>query len=275
MKNFIRVFPRVTNATPNDDQAYFDGPPLWYAGCDDVHVSCVFTYDKPRAEALADQWSSAGYNVTVGGPAYNDKGGDFVPGRYVKHGMVMTSRGCNNNCWFCSVPKREGKIRELPITEGWNVLDSNLLQCSRGHIRSVFIMLELQKQLGSQIRFTGGLEAAMLEDWHVELLTLLKPYLFYFAYDTADDWDPLRRAAKMVTEAGFNSRQAMCYCLIGYPKDTMDKAEKRLKSVYDLGLLPMAMLYRDYSGKVSCDWAKFQTKWVRPWIIRSRMKSAV
>jgi len=267
----VRVFPRKTKASPDDDLAYFGEPPLWHAGSDDVHVSCTFTYDKPRAEYLADQWDKQGYNVKVGGAAYGDAGGDFVSGRYLKPGYVITSRGCNNKCWFCYVWKREGGIRELPIVDGWNVLDSNLLQCSEGHIHKVFAMLKRQKE---KAVFTGGLEAKVLQDWHIDLLADLKPAQVYFAYDTPDDYDPLVRASNMVKPAVFsrNSHMVCCYVLIGHPKDTFDKAEKRLKEVVELGMMPMAMLYRDDKGDTKQEWRKFQRLWARPSIIFSRLK---
>lgn len=96
----IRVFPRKTKATPDDDLAYF-GPPA---------------------------------PVKVGGVAYGDRGEDFIPGRYIKPGYVFTSRGCPRRCWFCSVWKRDPEPRLLPIIDGWNVLDDNLLACPRGHM---------------------------------------------------------------------------------------------------------------------------------------------
>ena len=141
----IRVFPRKTKATPTDDAVRINcGPELWDEA-DEVHISVAFTWDIPRTEWLAKQWAHVA-PVKIGGPATGEKGGDFTPGMYLKHGYVITSRGCPNRCWFCSVPKREGDIRELPITEGWNVLDDNLLACSDEHIRGVFAMLARQKK---------------------------------------------------------------------------------------------------------------------------------
>lgn len=263
----IRVFPHKTEATPIDEQVYFTGPPLEPLEDRDVYVSVLFTYHKERAKMLADQWDAQGYNVHLGGPAFDDYGGDFVPGRFVGRGYVITSRGCNNRCWFCSVWKREGGIRELPIVDGFNVLDSNLLQCSEGHIRNVFAMLKRQPE---RARFTGGLEARVLQDWHVDLLVDLKPKQMYFAYDTEDDYEPLVRAAGMVTDAGFKRDRVSCYTLVGYPKDTMERAEKRLRQVVDLGITPMAMLYRDNRGEVDTGWRRFQRRWVRPHIIFSK-----
>ena len=267
--SIVRVFPRRTNATPIDDLAFTTGPPLWAVECDEVHVNCTFTYDRTKAEHLADQWVQAGYSVKVGGPAYDDPGGPFVPGRYLKPGYTITSRGCNNNCWFCSVPKREGTIRELPIEPGNNILDSNLLQCSDKHIKSVFVMLRAQ----TNIQFTGGLEAARLKDWHVDELLKLRIKTIYFAYDTADDYEPLLRAAKMLYAARFRRENVKCYCLIGYPKDNMEDALKRLETVVSLNMMPMAMLYRDKNGGTENQWRKFQRIWANNVIVTSNNKS--
>ncbi len=267
----IRVFPRKTKATPEEKDTftnvYVDAIPahrLWQADKDEVHVSCTFTWDVPKAETLAREWAKMGYEVKLGGPAYDDPGGDFVPGRYLAKGYVITSRGCNNKCWFCLTHKREGNIRELPITDGWIVQDNNFLQCSETHIRAVFAMLARQPE---KAEFTGGLEAAILEDWHVHELAKLKPKSIYFAYDTPDDYEPLRVAAKRLTDAGLlpdPGHHIGCYVLVGYPNDTFTKAECRLNQVLALGLTPFAMLWTDPVHK---DWNAFQKVWVRPAII--------
>jgi hypothetical protein len=145
----VRVFPRRTKATPDDNLVY-TGPPDMFVEADEVHISVVFTWDLPRADWLYKQWRKTA-PVQIGGPAVGLPGGDFVPGRYLKPGYVITSRGCPNRCWFCSAWKREGGIKELPITEGHNVLDDNLLACSEDHIRKVFRMLSRQKNEWSSL----------------------------------------------------------------------------------------------------------------------------
>ena len=157
----IRVFPRRTKASPLDPLAYF-GPPDLFAEADEVHISVAFTYDKPAAERLAEQWRFVA-PVKIGGVAYGDRGEEFVPGRYVKDGYIFTSRGCPRKCWFCSVWKRDPVPRLLPVVEGWNILDDNLLACPRDHVEAVFAMLRRQDR---RIEFTGGLEALALEDYH-------------------------------------------------------------------------------------------------------------
>jgi hypothetical protein len=239
---------------------------------DEVHVSVAFTYDMPRAERLAKEWEAVGVPVKLGGPAFNEKGGDFIAGRYLNRGYVITSRGCPNRCWFCSVPKREGyELRELPIVDGWNVLDDNLLACSDDHIKAVFEMLGRQEH---KPIFTGGLEAKRLQPWHVELLREAKTQRLYMAYDTPDDYEPLVEAGKMLIQGGFTaaSHKMCAYVLIGFPNDTFSKAEKRLNETLAAGIMPYAMLYRDKKGQVDSEWKKFQRRWLRPAIVAAASK---
>ena len=257
-----RVFPRKTKATPDDALAFFDVPGLFPPVVDEVHVSVAFTWDIPKAERLAYQWEKVA-PVKLGGPAFGNPSGEFVPGRYVKPGYTITSRGCPNRCWFCSVWKREPKLIELPIHPGHNVLDDNLLACSDAHVNAVFDMLKTQRG----VEFTGGLEAKLLKQWHVDRLREVKVKQMFFAYDTPDDYDPLHNAATMLREAGFTRNTFRCYVLIGYPKDTISEATKRLEQVLKLGAFPMAMLWRDAKGATNYEWRKFQRLWARPAII--------
>jgi len=267
----IRVFPRRTNATPTDDMAFI-GYPTMFAEGDKVHISVTFSWDIPEAERLEKAWKYIA-PVEIGGPAIGQRGEDFSPGMYLKNGYVITSRGCPNRCWFCSVWKREGEaIRELPITEGWNILDDNLLACSTEHIRGVFQMLSRQKH---RPLFTGGLEAAKLKLWHVKELAELKPKEMFFAYDTPDDREPIFEAGKLLLQNGFSrTRQNLrAYVLVGYPNDTFEAAEKRLYECLEAGFIPMAMLYRDKTGMRDPAWVKFAWPWIRPAAMSKKYRS--
>ncbi|MFA5130448.1 MAG: hypothetical protein WC477_06085 [Patescibacteria group bacterium] len=271
-KVIARVFPRKTNQTPNDDLVFFTEPPTFMLPeFDEVHVSCCFTYDKPRAEWLAYQWESTGKPVKLGGPAYGDYTKEFIPGRYLKIGCTITSVGCPNHCWFCSVPKRAGSLKELDIKSGWIVQDDNLLACNEKHVRAVFEMLKQQKH---RAEFIGGLEAKLLKPWHVELLKSINPRSMFFAYDTPNDFEPLIHAGKLFKEAEIyvGSRQLYCYVLIGYPNDTMENAETRLLNTLKTGFIPFPMLYKDDQGHENKEWAKFRRPWVRPAYIYARYK---
>lgn len=260
----IRVFPRRTKATPVDDLVRF-GPPGLFDEADEVHISVTFTFDLRRAEWLAKQWADVA-PVKVGGPATGERGEEFIPGMYIREGYTITSRGCPNRCWFCDAWKREGnEVRELPIRAGRNILDSNLLACSEPHIRAVFAMLKGQRG----VEFTGGLEAARLKPWHVELLRDLRPKQMFFAYDTPDDYEPLWEAGKMLLEAGFTtaSHSLRAYVLCGYPRDTFGAAEARIMDTIMAGFTPMAMVWTPNNGKADREWKNWQRQWARPAII--------
>ena len=266
-----RVFPRRTRATPTDSLAFIGEPPLFVPEIDRVSVSCLFTWDRPEAERLARAWSRIA-PVEIGGPAFDSKAQEFTPGRFVAEGYTITSRGCPNRCWFCAVPRREGAIRELPIHDGWNVLDSNLLACSDSHVRDVFSMLRRQRR---SPEFTGGLEAARFQKWHAEALRELKPKQLFFANDTPNDRDPLYAAGEMLLAAGFTttSHALRAYVLCGFPGDTFSKAENRMADTIGAGFIPMAMLYRDDTGMVpDIEWRRFQRSWARPAIISAKMQ---
>lgn len=266
----IRVFPRKTKASPDDELAFF-GPPPFFAEADEVHIDVTFTQDKLHAEWLAKQWEPVA-PVKVDGVAYGNPGAEFIPGRYIKQGYTFTSRGCPRRCWFCSVWKRDPQPRLLAIQDGWNILDDNLLACPEPHVRAVFRMLQKQNR---RIHFTGGLEALSLEDYQVELLASLKPQpVCFFAYDPGDAFETLQSAAKRLLAAGFHTagHRLRVYVLIGYPKDSFDLATQRLESMLHIGFTPMAMLWQPETPQAekyrpAPVWKAFQRSWVRPAII--------
>jgi hypothetical protein len=265
----IRVFPRRTKATLTDALAVTGELDL-FLEADRGHISVAFTWDMQEAERLYGLWKHVA-PAEIGGPATGAAGGDFAPGMYLKKGYVITSRGCPNHCWFCSVWKREGALRELPITNGFNVLDDNFLSCSDNHIKAVFAMLAKQKE---KPEFTGGLEPPKLKRWHIDEMVKLKTRQMFFAYDGPEDREPMREAGRLLKASGLTVRSWVprAYCLIGYPKDTFEAAEKRLVECLEFGFIPMAMLYRDNTGARRPEWARFQTTWARPAIIWSKYR---
>ena len=268
-----RVFPRRTSHSPTDQHAYFDAPDLYTPFYNMVDISVSFTYDIPRAEKLYKDWKHHTDSIRIGGPAFGQPSGEFIPGKYVKQGITFTSRGCPNKCWFCSVWKREPKLIELEIKPGHIIQDDNLLSCSRQHIETVFKMLSEQKE---RIKFSGGLEAKLLEDWHCEFFAQVKPESIFFAYDTKDDLEPLHYAGEMLYKYGFGwpNRAAQCLVLLGQENDTMEKADKRMFETVMAGFWPQAMLWRNEKGETDPTWAKFAREWARPAIYYDRAMRA-
>lgn len=267
--NIARVFPRRTNMTPRDPLAFIGMPTIeaMALDIDKVHISVTFSWDLEKAEELYENWQMLGVPVEVGGPAFDDRMGDFTPGMYVKEGVVFTSRGCSKDCWFCSVPRcAHGVIRELPIYDGYNICDDNILGTSEKHFRAVIEMLRRQKE---RAVFSGGLEPAFLQPWQAELLRSINPKTMYTAYDTKDDYEAIVQMAETFWNAGFTPKghQIKCYCLCGYDGDTFADAERRMNQIMDVGFLPFAMLYRDESGSFKEEWKPFQRVYANSFIV--------
>lgn len=243
---------------------------------DEVHISVAFSADIPIAERLEKLWRQVA-PVKIGGPAYKDHGGDFKPGMYVKPGYVITSRGCPNSCWFCAAWRNEGRmVRELPLTEGHNLLDNNILACSDEHIKAVFKMLaEGKKKFKKPVEFTGGLEAKRLKQWHVDAMRELRPKQLFFAYDTPDDLEPLQHAGRMLLDAGWTreSHSLRCYVLCGWNGDTIAEAHQRMLDTFAAGFMPMAMFFQDQKRPEPKprEWAKWQRQWARPAIMAKQV----
>ena len=260
--DMIRVFVARNQWTPDDDLAFVGYPPLFRPHAADmpVRVSVTFTWHKAEAERLAYAWSAFYQDVQIGGPAYNDPGGPFVPGQFMKLGCTITSRGCPKKCGWCNVPRSEGALRELPIMPGWIVQDNNLLACSEPHIRAVFDMLREQ---GRRIYFNGGLDKHYLQEWHRPLFDSISLGELWFACDTAHDLPALERAARILD--GIPLRKRRCYTMIGYDTETVAEAERRIERVFELGFMPFCQLYQPPDTRTyGPDWRNVRRKWARP-----------
>lgn len=260
-----RVFPTKTSMTPIDSDAYFCSPDLFTPFYDEIHISVTFTWDIERGNYLYKQWRNHGKIIKIGGCAFDDPGEDFISGMYLKKGITITSRGCPYSCFFCFVPKREGKIKELNIKPGNIIQDNNFLACSKKHRQKVYSMLKRQKA----IEFKGGLHSRLLTDWDIEQIRGLRIKELWFACDFPDQLISLGRLYNKLKI--FPSYKKRCYVIIGFNKA---EEELRLKQIYKYGFYPFAQLYKDGTDKkYSKDWKQFARTWSRPAAYKSLMKS--
>ncbi|MCL2197296.1 MAG: hypothetical protein FWB80_00075 [Defluviitaleaceae bacterium] len=273
MNGIIRVFPQRTSYTPDDNYIFVIPPKVgqapdtkYWPEHKEIHISCTFTWDKSYCEQLAHQFSGVTNKpVKLGGAAFNSPADDFIPGMYIKKNIVFTTRGCNNNCPHCCVPRLEGRIKELPIHPGNIIQDNNFLQASRAHKDKVFKMLSTQKS----ICFKGGLSVECINDHFINAATGLRISELWLACDTDEALPKFKIAAEKLKKAGFSRDKIRCYALVGKNRD---KDEARLREIYHAGALPMAMLFRDFSDKKT-KYDQDTEKWARSWIKLAAVKA--
>jgi hypothetical protein len=262
----IRVFVRRTSQTPGDLLAFVGDPPLFLPSAEEVRVCCVFTWDVDAADRLARSWSVHYRRVSVGGPGVGDRGGEFVPGLFVKRGVTFTSDGCPNRCAFCLV---RHPLRVHPVVQPGNLLqDDNFLACPRPHRVKVYAMLRGQHR----IVLSGGLDAERLEDWDIEELRGLNLQQLFLAFDSEDRARGVSSAIQRLVRAGFPAWLLRCYVLAGYTAgDTPARASERCKLVYDWGALPFGMVYVGPDGRrpsAGSPWSLWARTWTRPALIK-------
>lgn len=273
----LRVFPKQTSYTPIDKLAYYPNgmiqAPMWtlFPEFEEIHISCSFTWDKDFCRKLQEEWQAfTDKFVKLGGPAFGSAAEDFTPGLYLKPNIIFTSRGCNNNCPWCIVPKIEGKLKELPIMPGNIIQDNNFLQTSKEHQDKVFDMLQGQRR----ICFKGGLQADLIDEHFIRNVSKIKNHIkeLWLACDTPRSIKAFTRACEKLRDAGFNRSKIKCYVLID---GNIEENEQRLQAVYDAGAMPFAQLYREYDEKktiYSKEIEKFARSWQRPPSIKAHME---
>lgn len=226
----------------------------------------AFTWDLERAQWLARQWERVA-PVKIGGVAVDGEGDEFIPGMYVRPGVIVTSRGCPNRCPWCFIRK---PLRELPIQEGNNIIDNNVLACSEQHLDRLFAMLRGQRA----IKFSGGLEAARITDKVVDRLRGIRLKRLFTAFDDESRLTQVQKALEKLRKH-FSRDKISCYVLVGFKNDTPDRALGRLQEIFNLGANPFAMLYRDRDGAIPeprREWKRIQRTWCRPALAKRYMK---
>lgn len=265
----IRVFPsglkkRGGSLLPNDKYAFIGDPPLdgFRPEADEVHISCTFTWDKVEAERLGEAWSQYYEVVKVGGVAYGSPIYGFTPGKYIKNGITFTSRGCNNQCPWCSARVDEGKISPLyDFPPGYIIQDNNLLQCDKSHLDRVFEMLRYQPR---QVIFSGGLDSRLITDDIADSIRDLPIESVFLACDTKEAIKPLRRA---VQKLHLPRRKTRCYVLLKFNDgETISNARERLELVWEAGAMPFAQLYQPKDRWINYprEWKELAREWARP-----------
>ncbi len=239
----------------------------WTEG-DTAYLSVAFTWLLPDAYQRAVFYRAAGYRVRAGGPAlftrrhYLDDvaelGGE-APDAIARHNPLatMASRGCPVGCWFCIVPKMEGRaftlIPDFPVRP---ILCDNNLSA---------LPLEYQHHIVARYRAAGvplldansGFEPKTFTD---EVLAVWRPINrgpWRFAFDETGERDDVARVMRML--AGVSSRRKRVYVLIG--NEPVAACLERLRLVLEWGGEPYVQPYMKLNALERVPYPRFD--WTR------------
>ena len=157
------------------------------------------------------------------------------------------TRGCPNNCSFCLVSKKEGRVshKVADLSEWWNgqknivLLDANILACKE-HLD----LLEQLAQSGATVNFCQGLDARFLTEENLAVLSRIKIKAMHFAFDFMRNEKQIIKGLNLAKEKlKVNNRNAIVYMLTNY--DTTIKEDLyRLKAIRAAGFYPDVRVYR-------------------------------
>lgn len=128
------------------------------------------------------------------------------------------TRGCPNNCRWCIVPKKEGKIRPYrrwrdlvrQDTDKLVLMDNNILACEYG-------ISQLESMVGSgyKIDLNQGMDARLVDDRIAVILSRLKWIRFIrFSCDQKAQIEPIRRTIELLRNHGVKPYRIFIYILV-------------------------------------------------------------
>ncbi|MBQ1309990.1 MAG: radical SAM protein [Ruminococcus sp.] len=157
------------------------------------------------------------------------------------------TRGCPNDCGFCIVSKKEGRISKkvADLSEFWRgqshikLLDANLLACKD----KIDLLNQLAKS-GAKVDFTQGLDARFITDEVADLLAGIKIDKAHFAFDFMKNERAIIKGLQIFQQkCTVRSREAIIYMLTNYDTTIKDDLY-RVNAIRDLGFQPDVRIYR-------------------------------
>ncbi|MEG2541308.1 MAG: radical SAM protein [Clostridia bacterium] len=216
--------------------------PFEASSYDKVYSSSVFDFtDKPKNLYLPN-------NTIYGGTGYGlyGKENDLpceVDSMYPDYSMYpncdyaigFLTRGCINNCSFCVVPKKEGKIRAYARwsdivrldTPRLHLMDNNILACEHG--------VEQLRQLshtGYKIDLNQGMDIMLLNDEIAKIIKDIKwDSYIRFSCDKEYQLPYFENMLQLFEKYKIPKSKVFIYLLV--QKD-IDNAERRLQTLHKM-----------------------------------------
>ncbi len=148
------------------------------------------------------------------------------------------TRGCPNNCRWCIVPKKEGKIhayrdwRDLvrPDSDKLVLMDNNILACDYG-----LKQLESLIDSGYKIDLNQGMDARLVTDEIAQILSKLKWIRFLrFSCDTVPQIEAIHKTAELLRKYGIKPSKLFIYLLVTSDIDNAAYRVEQLKTLRGL-----------------------------------------
>lgn len=209
-----------------------------------AYLSVAFTWRLPEARSRAIWYRSLGYDVFAGGPALYKKFPGYLDGLATVRptypdaigrqnpSATMATRGCNEECFFCDVPKIEGPFTYYPDFPVRPLLCDNNLSAIEAKYQD-FIIERFQAADVPLLDANSGFEPKSFDGAVLERWSKINRGPWRFGFDQTEERETVRRVMAMLKGAGFAPKRIRPYVLIG--AEPFEDCMGRIREVIEWG----------------------------------------
>ncbi len=219
--------------------------PLFANQYDEIWASKVFDFTEmpnlPKDAVVGGSGISLGTHLPF-------EDAEFMPDYELydcKYAMGFTSRGCDRECPWCIVPRKEGKWYPIAdIYDFWSNQEKvKLLDSSINTNENHFLMICDQIERNNiHVDFSQGLDIRYLTDTQAMVLSNLKLWKqIHFAWDLIQLEKHVREGIKILDRYKL-IHKSMFYVLIGF-NSSPEEDLYRVETLRGLGVDPFVMPY--------------------------------
>lgn len=231
---------------------------------DEIYASCVFDKNKHKLDGLEFLYPNAYIDRGGGGYDLHKKLPDEVDLMMPDYSLYpdmdydlgFTTRGCIRNCYFCVVPKKEGKFRIVqhpkefhdPTHKNVMLLDNNILADKDWFMEITDWFIENNLK----VSFNQGLDVRLMDKEITDRLSKVKTFeRLRIAFDTIGVKDAVVKGIDMMNKSGIDCRnKLLCYVYV-HNDSQFDNALERCMILKENNVLPYLQLNRNYQfGKM-------------------------